>query len=130
VFFQDLDDSAFRTAGQTGMSPVNTRRFAPDAAFCLPAALCDADVATDAASTSTFTIIGTDGSQAQIRFDGTSIQLGATGSDFVALASLVAAELAKIATAFSTFVPGSGGASFPHAYTSPGNVASALVKAQ
>jgi len=45
--------------------------------------------------------------------------LGAEGgAQFVALADKVKTELDKVALAFSTFVPGTGGASFPNAYTS------------
>lgn len=55
------------------------------------------------------------------------------GADFVALASLVHTELGKIANAFSTFVPGSGGASFPNPYVAPGSasaIASTSLKAR
>jgi len=50
------------------------------------------------------------------------------GADFVALAAKVKAELDKIANAFSTFVPGSGGASFPDAYTTASSVAGTKLK--
>ena len=53
---------------------------------------------------------------------------GYSGAQFLALANLVNAELTKIATAFSTFVPGTGGASFPDAYTVAGDVSAAQVK--
>lgn len=48
-----------------------------------------------------------------------TITLGA-GTDPVALSSKVDGELAKIAGCFATFSPGSGGASFPSPYTTPG----------
>jgi len=60
--------------------------------------------------------------------DGDTVNLGG-GSDFVALASKVQGELTKIATAFASFIPGSGGASFAQPYTSPSQVRSTKVKA-
>lgn len=51
------------------------------------------------------------------------------GSDFVALASMVKGELTKIAAAFTSFIPGSGGASFSDPYTTAGDVAAQKVKA-
>lgn len=47
VFFQDLDDSVFRTTGQQG-DPARTRRFGSDSAFCAPWDLTDAGVAPKA----------------------------------------------------------------------------------
>ena len=52
---------------------------------------------------------------------------GGSPSNFISLAPLVSGELTKIAAAFSTFIPGSGGASFPQPYVSPGPVASTKV---
>lgn len=64
-------------------------------------------------------VIGTvdGGTTIRIKPDG-SLHLGTdTGNDFVALAAKVDEALDAIANAFSTFVPGSGGASFPEPYT-------------
>lgn len=69
------------------------------------------------------------GDEAVFEIGGT-LRLGGLTADFVALASKVNTELGKIALAFSTFVPGSGGASFPNAYTTAGDVSAAKVKAE
>lgn len=128
VFFQDLDDSKFRSTGQSG-APDRTRRFGSDSAFCLPWDMTDAGVATDHTAAGSALIIGKDGSPPQIRINGTNIQLGHTGADFVALASLVSAELAKIVTTLATgsTPPGGGVVTFGTPYV-PGSVASTLVK--
>lgn len=57
-----------------------------------------------------------------------SIEIGTSPTDFAALASKVNSELTKIATAFSSFVPGTGGASFGSPYTTAGNVSASEVK--
>jgi hypothetical protein len=75
-------------------------------------------------------VFGIDNDAAQVRATPGTLALGKGATDYVALASLVAAELGKIATAFHTFSPGSGGASFPHPYVSPGNVAATVAKAK
>lgn len=63
--------------------------------------------------------------------NGTAVYLGAeSGAQLVALANLVKDELDKIALAFTTFVPGTGGAEFPDAYTTAGPVAAANVWAK
>lgn len=129
VFFQDLDDSNFRVTGQQG-SPPRSRRFGADAAFCLPWDLTDAGVAIDATAAASALIIGVDGGEAQIRIGTTTISLGATGADFVALASKVLTELGKIqatlATGTVTAAPGPVVFGTPYV---PGSVASAIVKA-
>lgn len=61
---------------------------------------------------------------------GAVVQVGADAIAYVALADLVKSELDKIALAFSTFVPGSGGASFPNAYTVASAVAATKLKAK
>lgn len=66
----------------------------------------------------------------ELVLDATLIKAGKNATDFVALASKVHDELALIANAFSTFLPGSGGASFPHAYTTVGAIAASKVKAE
>lgn len=61
---------------------------------------------------------------------GQVFRVGGTGAQFVALANKVNAELSKIATAFSSFVPGSGGASFNSTYTTAGDVSATKLKAE
>lgn len=59
------------------------------------------------------------------------VVLGAEpGAQFVALANLVKAELDKIAAAFSSFTPGTGGAHFSAPYTTASAVAATKVKAK
>lgn len=62
--------------------------------------------------------------------DGKVLRVGGAAADFVALAAKVEAELEKIANAFTTFVPGSGGASFPNAYTGSASVGAQQLKAK
>lgn len=66
----------------------------------------------------------------KIQLVSSDVELGPSPTDFVALAAKVNAELTKIATAFSTFLPGSGGASFPQPYDTAGDVSAQNVKAQ
>ncbi len=70
------------------------------------------------------------GAAGEAVLSGGVLRVGASSADFVALSAKVEAELQKIALAFSTFVPGSGGATFPQPYTSPGSVAAAKLKAE
>jgi hypothetical protein len=62
-------------------------------------------------------VIGGKGSRPRAYFKDTDISLGSkTPTSFVALAQKVDQELQKIQTTISTFIPGSGGASFPNPY--------------
>lgn len=65
----------------------------------------------------------------KITVDADTIELTKNPTDAVGLASLIKGELTKIATAFSSFIPGSGGASFGDPYVEAGDVASTKVKA-
>lgn len=49
----------------------------------------------------------------------TGLKLGANATKHVAWREAILTELQSIANAFATFVPGSGGASFPHPYVAP-----------
>lgn len=62
--------------------------------------------------------------------DGKALRVGGPDADFVALKGKVESELDKIAQAFATFIPGSGGASFPNAYTGNADVGAERLKAQ
>lgn len=91
----------------------------------------------DAAVAAAAVVLGIDGDPAQVQFSKGVLQLGKTGGDFLALANLVASELGKIKTALATLqvtVPSGGGTNIPvtasSPYTTVGNVASALIKAQ
>ena len=131
VLWNDLDDSAFRASGQQGDPPM-LRRHGTEGAFCIPFDLTDMGVSASAGTAGSSMVVGNDASSAKIVITSSGISIGASATDFVALSSKVESELTKVATAFSTFVPGSGGASFPHPYTTPaaGVTAASLTKAQ
>ncbi len=125
----DLDPTAHQQTGQTADPPDVTRH--AGAYWCaIPGDITTPGAFADGPAIANGLTLGAKGSAAQIRFTTSTISLGANPTDFVALASLVQGELTKIATAFTSFVPGTGGASFTAPYTSPGNVASSLIKAQ
>jgi protein gp138 len=129
----DLDPTAWRAQGRS-LQPVNPgdlRRLGGQHWRVNPTDLTGSQTAgvNKSAPTVPSLVIGLDGGLPLITITGTTIQLGEGATSYVALATLVAAELSKIAMAFSTFVPGTGGASFPHPYTTPGNVAATITKA-
>lgn len=64
-----------------------------------------------------------------MKIDADGIELG-DAAGFVALAAKVNEELGKIAEAFTSFVPGSGGAGFGSPYTTAGDVSAEKVKAE
>lgn len=68
-------------------------------------------------------------SGSEVVLEGPEVHLGHGASQFVALADLVKSELDAIAGMFTTFISGSGGASFPNSYT-PSSVAASKVKAK
>ena len=120
----DLDPSTYRATGQQSDPPF-TRRNSGSFWTAIPGSTADPDALPPAGGA---ICIGKPGG-VLVTVNSSGVNLGsANPTDFVALASLVAGELQKIALAFSTFIPGSGGASFPQPYTTPGNVASKVVK--
>lgn len=136
----DLDPTSAFNAGRTlkPVDPADVRRHGGGYWFVLPYNLLVGHA--QGAVTGTLTI-GAEGAAPCIVISGSTIQLGASGGDFVALASLVKTELGKIATAITalagaTYTPGPGspapltfaGGSAPS--YSASSVASALVAAQ
>ena len=121
----DLDPTAHIQSGMPA-DPADTRRHAGSYWCAIPGDITTPDAFTDGAAIAQGLVIGTDGGQDQIRFTGGKIQLGATGGDYVALASLVAAELGKIKTTLASLT----GATFGTPYSAVGNIASSLLKAQ
>lgn len=117
VFFQDLDDSAFRATSQRS-DPVRTRRHGSDSAFCTAWSLTDG-VAVDGNAAAM--VVGQDGGLAQIRFTNTAIQLGRTGADFVALASKVDA-INTLLKAFANAIA-AGALTVAAGYTAPQSAA-------
>jgi hypothetical protein len=130
LVFSEMDFSGWRQTGQVS-DVVQERRHGLYAYF-LPGGCVDAgspQAAPLTGASGDYMVCGKDGGPViKIKADG--IELGESASGYVALASKVNAELTAIANAFSTFVPGTGGASFPSAYTSAGDVAATKVKAE
>jgi hypothetical protein len=93
----DLDPTAYFQTGNRS-DPAHVARHAGTYWAAHPANLTNAGVSPDAAAAAGAAIIGAAGKAAQIRFNGTTIQLGAAGGDFVALASKVDANTAQIKT--------------------------------
>jgi hypothetical protein len=136
----DLDTSTWIAGGRSGkpVDPAHIRRLGGNHWRVLVEDFVSPIVGLSNSSpepgTNCLFLIGPDGSQQQIRFntDGT-IQLGGTGGDFAALAGLVHGELTKIKNALAAATAPSGGGPVTYGgsgYTSVGNVASALIKAQ
>jgi hypothetical protein len=129
----DLDPTSWRATGSkpsnNPVDPADARRHGGHYWWALP---CDLRLnkVQSASAAANGMVIGLDGGQAQIIITDSNIQLGGGGGDFVALASLVKGELDKIAAAFGSFLPGSGGASFAKPYATASPVASSLIKAQ
>lgn len=119
IVFNERDIGQWRHTGQCG-SPGDQRCHSLAGAVFFPTMAPDDSVAAVSAEHAVLAVTGV----------STKLLLGGpTATQFVALAEKVDAELAKIATAFSTFLPGSGGASFPDAYVEPTTVAATKVKA-
>jgi Phage protein Gp138 N-terminal domain len=132
LIWSDLSMDAWRAsiAGSGPVQPLWAGKHTADSPVAIPCVAPDASFFADPSNAPNDVIIGKDGTQAQVRLSANAISLGATGSDHVALASLVASELANIASTF-TMGKDSNGApiTFLPVYT-PGNIASTLVKAQ
>lgn len=121
VFFQDLDDSAYRTTSQVS-DPPRTRRFGADGAFCLPFAVTDSKIPLDATPAAAGLVVGQDGGVGQTLYLPASIDHGGRGAGVpLALAPPVVSAYgaisvfaAGIATAIAAGVagatPGDGGA--------------------
>jgi hypothetical protein len=111
--------------------PLDTRRHSVGYPFALPGGWRPDAKQLATAIPEGGLVIGLDSGEPLITISAADgIKLGRSSTDFVALASLVKTELDKIAHAFSTFMPGSGGASFPDAYTTASPVAASVVKAE
>lgn len=127
LVYTDQSADTWRSGDGTPQDPGFAGKHTADSPFAIPAWAPDAKMLSSPAGDAGKVIIGKDGGSAQIKISASDIELGASAGDFVALASKVDAELAKIANTFSTFVPGSGGASFPDPYVRSA-VGSTLVK--
>ena len=135
----DLDPTTAFKAGRstTPVDPSDVHRHGGGYWSCTPADLTA--VAASAAAAATAFLLGIDGDQAQVQFSPGSIQLGATGGDFMALASKVDACMAVIKThthpvTVTGVTPGTGAgvaaSTASAALSSLPATGSALVKAQ
>ena len=128
----DIDPTAYFQTGNRS-DPAHAARHTGAYWRASPANLTNAGVSPDAAAASSAMIVGAAGKAAQIRFDGTFIQLGASGGDFVALASKVQQAIADLAAWVKTGQAPSGTSGGPVTYASPAptdSVGSTLIKAQ
>lgn len=132
LLFTDTDLGAWRDSGQVS-DPGDERRHALGGAVFRPGleTVARALVGVSGAHL----VIGKEGGPA-IHIDGSTVQLGAAGGQFVALANLVTTQLNTLKSAISgaAVVAGDGGASFKAAIIValsawPGGVAATLTKA-
>ena len=132
----DMDPTAWRAQGRS-LSPTNPgslRRLGGQHWRVNPTDLtAPNNVGVNAsAPTAPGLVIGLDGGQTLIEIDGNFIKVGHAATDFVALASMVAAELGKIKLAIAGLscaaAPGPVISSAP--YTAVGNVAATIAKAK
>lgn len=127
---EDLDPTAFRQSGNRS-DPIDVRRHGGGYWVAFPGGSSDPKAPQSGGVAGNALVIGLDGGQPQVIINGTTIQLGATGGDFLALATKVLTELQKIQTTLATGTAPSGGGAvtFGTPYL-PASVASSLVKAQ
>ena len=133
LVFSDLCTDTWRASdGPGAVAPGFIGKHTAASAFAFPCVAPDAQAPTQPASTPTDLVIGKDNSDAQIHITPTDISLGRNPSGYVAMSNLVATELGKIATAFASFNPGTGGASFatPYLFADVGSTAALHTKAQ
>lgn len=132
----DLDPTAWRQQGrsQLPVNPGDLRRLGGNHWRCIPADLTLSSPGHGpnvSAPTQPGLVIGLDGGQPLIKINGTTIQLGATGGDFVALASKVNALITALETWIKTGVAPSGGGTVTYASPAPvPNVGSTLIAGQ
>lgn len=131
LVFCEADFAAWRTSGE--VSDAATERRHGLYAYFLPGGCADGDELADAAADAL--VIGKDGGPT-IRVDGAGIKLGASASEYVALANLVQARLDDLSSAIAgwTPVPNDGGLELKTALGSwlaaPNDVAATKVKAE
>jgi hypothetical protein len=123
LLFSEVATGEYLATGEDG-TPADTRRHSlgyPCAipGMFTPAPKALADVLTDAV------VLGKDGAEGQIQIKGTEIKLGKTAVSFVALATLVDAELEKVRLTLNSKVD--AGAPVPYARVS---VAATVTKAK
>lgn len=132
ILFPDMDIGAWLHSGQVS-DPGDERMHAIGGAIFLPGLETVARVLTGVATG--HMVLGQEGGP-QIHVDGSTVQLGAAGGNFVALSNLVTTQLNTLKSAISgaAVVAGDGGASFKAAIIAalsawPGSVAATKAKA-
>lgn len=127
LVFSDQSYAEWRQTGQLS-EPYDLRRHGIGYPFAFPGLLPDASPFATLANGGLR--LGKDGAEEQVVIDGGLIKLGASATDFVALASLVQGELNNIKAALDNATTPSGAVTYAgHAY-SPSNVAAAITKAK
>ncbi len=132
IIFTDTDLGAWRDSGQVS-DPGDERRHGLGGAVFRPGLSSVARALTGAATG--HLVLGKEGGAAAIHLDGSTVQLGAAGGNFVALANLVTAQLADLKSAINGWTPvaNDGGAALKVALTtwlaSSSAVAATLTKA-
>lgn len=123
VLFTDISADAWRTSdGQTVVNPGWVGRHTQDSAFAIP--MIAPDSKTLASADPSKLVIGKDGGPAVIKI-GSTIELGASATDTVALAEKVTTELNLISATLASL----SGAAFGVPYHGPsGPLGSSLVK--
>lgn len=137
LLFSDLSMDTWRASqGDQAVEPGWVGKHTADSPIAFPCIFPDTKAFMDPGTNKV--IIGKDGAQAQIRISATDIELGASATDFAALASKVDANFAAVTSALaagvSGAVPGTDGghAAFAAALAafSPNPTGSTLIKAQ
>ena len=130
ISFSEADFTAWRESGEVS-DPINVRRHGLNA-YVILGGCVDGDELTSA--TADHLTIGKDGGPVA-HFKGSTIELGAGVTDFVALATKTDAALSALHTFITSHVHTSGGPGSPTSPPSPGpaplqSVAATVVKAQ
>jgi hypothetical protein len=112
VLFSDLSADTWRLGDGGPQTPGFVGKHTLDSGWAIPMIAPDLQLATDVPIAPGKVIIGKDGSQAQIRLSATDIELGATPTDFVAMASKVDSALSTLIAYITAHV---------HTSAAPGN---------
>jgi hypothetical protein len=123
----DLDPTAWRTTGNRS-DPADTRRHVGSYWWAIPCDLSVPNVMKSASTAGTALVLGLDGGTPLIIINASSIQLGSSGGDFVALASKTNSAI----KAMGTWAAGGSGSGYtpPTPPQPTPDVGSTLIKAQ
>jgi hypothetical protein len=134
LVFSEFNTSEFRTTGQVN-EPLDVRRHGIGSPVAIPSAISDIKALTDHAAAASAMLLGKDGQEGQVRIAANEIKLGATASQYVALANLVNARCAAIETFLASHTHGGVTTGTGVSATAPGapsgsSVAATVVKAK